>query len=151
MIVFSRNGNNAVALVGVRLPDSSYACLCWSMALAAGATTCVSGSVCTELNSCMSWSSYHHKLWQRLTIYTDYYQCLPGTATTSPSSPSSPTTSSSSAAPTGTSGISSLPRLGGVNTAGYDFSVVSTPCTKDIMRFDTEPLQATNGSFTGTG
>ncbi|EJD03695.1 endoglucanase [Fomitiporia mediterranea MF3/22] len=67
-----------------------------------GATTCVSGSVCTELN--------------------DYYsQCLPGTATTSSSSP----------APS--SPASSIPFMGGVNTAGYDFSV------------------ATNGSFSGTG
>ncbi|TBU63723.1 glycoside hydrolase superfamily [Dichomitus squalens] len=57
-----------------------------------GATTCVSGTVCTE--------------------YNDYYsQCVPGAA----------------------SPPSSLPRLGGVNTAGYDFSV------------------ATDGSFNGTG
>ncbi|KAI1789786.1 glycoside hydrolase superfamily [Ganoderma leucocontextum] len=52
-----------------------------------GATTCVSGTVCTQ--------------------YNDYYsQCTPAPA---------------------------LPRLGGVNTAGYDFSV------------------ATDGSFNGTG
>lgn len=39
----------------------------------------------------------------------DYSQCTPGTGTSAP-------------APSPTSG---LPRLGGVNTAGYDFSVVS--------------------------
>ncbi|OCH94715.1 endoglucanase [Obba rivulosa] len=75
-----------------------------------GETSCVSGTVCTELN--------------------DYYsQCLPGTAAPSSTSAPSPTTSAPSA-PTQTS---LLPRLGGVNTAGYDFSV------------------ATNGSFSGTG
>ncbi|RDX51098.1 endoglucanase [Lentinus brumalis] len=51
------------------------------------------------------------------TKLNDYYsQCLPG----APSGPSAPTPST-------------LPRLGGVNTAGYDFSV------------------ATDGSFNGTG
>ncbi|KIJ68221.1 glycoside hydrolase family 5 protein [Hydnomerulius pinastri MD-312] len=73
-----------------------------------GGTTCVSGTVCTELNSY-------------------YYQCLPGTATpttTSTTAGSSPT----SPPPSGGPGF-----LGGVNTAGYDFSV------------------ATDGSFTGTG
>nr|VWO94258.1 Beta-xylanase (EC [Ganoderma boninense] len=52
------------------------------------------------------------------TKYNDYYsQCTPGTGTSAP-------------APSPSSG---LPRLGGVNTAGYDFSV------------------ATDGSFNGTG
>ncbi|GJJ09859.1 Manganese dependent endoglucanase Eg5A [Clathrus columnatus] len=56
----------------------------------------------------------------------DYSQCLPGTAPSSSQSASAP-------APTATGGSngSGLPFLGGVNTAGYDFSV------------------ATNGSFTG--
>nr|AMK37824.1 endoglucanase [Inonotus obliquus]AMK37825.1 endoglucanase [Inonotus obliquus] len=64
-----------------------------------GATACVSGSVCTELNPY-------------------YSQCLPGTATTSSApSPSAP----------------AIPFMGGVNSAGYDFSV------------------ATDGSFKGTG
>ncbi|KAH8119932.1 endoglucanase [Phellopilus nigrolimitatus] len=88
-----------------------------------GATTCVSGTVCTELN--------------------DYYsQCLPGTASSSaptatvPSSTSSSATATSSAPSSTSTGGStgSLPSfLGGVNTAGYDFSV------------------ATDGSFSGTG
>ncbi|KAK7680569.1 Manganese dependent endoglucanase Eg5A [Cerrena zonata] len=64
-----------------------------------GPTSCASGSVCTKLN--------------------DYYsQCVPGAAapsTTLPSAPSGPT-----AAPAG-----ALPQLGGVNTAGYDFSVAT--------------------------
>ncbi|KAI0830537.1 glycoside hydrolase superfamily [Trametes gibbosa] len=68
-----------------------------------GATACASGSVCTVLNAY-------------------YSQCLPGTATTPPASPTGPST------PT-----ASLIRLGGVNSAGFDFSV------------------ATDGSFTGTG
>ncbi|THH28296.1 hypothetical protein EUX98_g5893 [Antrodiella citrinella] len=72
-----------------------------------GATTCVSGTVCTELNSY-------------------YSQCIPGAAP--PPSTTAPTTGAP--APTATG---ALIRLGGVNTAGYDFSV------------------ATNGSFTGTG
>ncbi len=42
--------------------------------------------------------------------FLDYSQCTPGTGTSAP-------------APSPSSG---LPRLGGVNTAGYDFSVVST-------------------------
>ncbi|EMD41942.1 glycoside hydrolase family 5 protein [Gelatoporia subvermispora B] len=74
-----------------------------------GGTTCVSGTVCTELN--------------------DYYsQCLPGAAPSTTAAPS-PTTS----APSTPTQTSLIPRLGGVNTAGYDFSV------------------ATNGSFSGTG
>ncbi|KAI0030213.1 endoglucanase [Vararia minispora EC-137] len=50
-----------------------------------------------------------------------YSQCIPGASPTS-STPTSPSSTSSA-----------LPFVGGVNTAGYDFSV------------------ATNGSFTGTG
>ncbi|KAI0048338.1 glycoside hydrolase family 5 protein [Auriscalpium vulgare] len=73
-----------------------------------GATTCVAGSVCTYSNAY-------------------YSQCLPGTATTAPSS-----TSTSSSA-TSSSTAHTIPFLGGVNTAGYDFSV------------------ATDGSFNGTG
>lgn len=66
----------------------------------------------------------------------DYSQCLPGTASSAPApapSPSSPSQSSSAPAPTSSPGSngSGLPYLGGVNTAGYDFSV------------------ATNGSFSG--
>ncbi|KAI0785471.1 glycoside hydrolase superfamily, partial [Irpex lacteus] len=72
-----------------------------------GATSCVSGSACTELNSY-------------------YSQCIPGAA------PSSAPSASPSSAPAPTPS-GALPRLGGVNTAGYDFSV------------------ATDGSFTGTG
>ncbi|KAI0271430.1 putative cellulase precursor [Gloeopeniophorella convolvens] len=73
----------------------------------AGATACASGSVCT--------------------VSSPYYsQCLPGTAS------STPTTSSTSSSPSSTP-KSGLPFLGGVNTAGYDFSV------------------ATDGSFNGTG
>lgn len=68
-----------------------------------GGTSCVSGSVCTVLNSY-------------------YSQCLPGTATSSSSSSTHPSSSSSSA-PSSTP-TSTLPRFGGVNTAGYDFSVV---------------------------
>ncbi|TCD59883.1 Manganese dependent endoglucanase Eg5A [Steccherinum ochraceum] len=69
-----------------------------------GPTTCAAGSACTALN--------------------DYYsQCIPGAAppTSTASAPSTPTATGA------------LARLGGVNTAGYDFSV------------------ATDGSFTGTG
>ncbi|GJE87572.1 endo-1,4-beta-glucanase [Phanerochaete sordida] len=69
-----------------------------------GATTCVSGTVCSALNAY-------------------YSQCIPGTASVTSSAPATGPT-----APAG-----ALPRLGGVNTAGYDFSV------------------ATDGSFTGTG
>ncbi|TFK39121.1 endoglucanase [Crucibulum laeve] len=73
-----------------------------------GSTSCVSGAACTKLN--------------------DYYsQCLPGTA--------APTSTQTSSAPTSTptGGGARLPFLGGVNMAGYDFSV------------------ATDGSFNGTG
>ncbi|KAF9015554.1 endoglucanase [Cyathus striatus] len=70
-----------------------------------GGTSCVSGAACTKLN--------------------DYYsQCLPGSA-----SPTTPTSSAPPANPTG----AKLPFVGGVNMAGYDFSV------------------ATDGSFTGHG
>ncbi|RDB28878.1 Endoglucanase EG-II [Hypsizygus marmoreus] len=73
-----------------------------------GGTTCVSGAACTRLN--------------------DYYfQCLPGTGTPTTSTPGSTTTSGTPAPSSG------LPFLGGVNMAGYDFSV------------------ATDGSFTGRG
>lgn len=47
----------------------------------------------------------------------DYSQCIPGAATASATSSSAP---ASTSVPAGF-----LPRLGGVNTAGYDFSVVS--------------------------
>ncbi|KAJ3483129.1 hypothetical protein NLI96_g6518 [Meripilus lineatus] len=95
-----------LALVSVALAQSPVWGQCggtgWS-----GATTCVSGSVCTVLNAY-------------------YSQCIPGTA----SSTSSPPTSTVPSTPAPAGG---LPRLGGVNTAGYDFSV------------------ATDGSFKGTG
>ncbi|KAF8578407.1 glycoside hydrolase family 5 protein [Ramaria rubella] len=71
-----------------------------------GSTTCATGSVCTVSNPY-------------------YSQCLPGTAPP-------PTSSASGSSPVQTS-ASGLPPLGGVNTAGYDFSV------------------ATDGSFNGTG
>ncbi|KZP31158.1 glycoside hydrolase family 5 protein [Athelia psychrophila] len=76
-----------------------------------GSTTCATGSVCT-------YSSAY------------YSQCLPGTATVKPTS-STGTASSSSASASST--ISSIGPLGGVNTAGYDFTVT------------------TDGSFTGVG
>ncbi|TFK77271.1 endoglucanase [Pluteus cervinus] len=73
-----------------------------------GGSTCASGSVCTALN--------------------DYYsQCLPGTA------PLPPSTTAPAPGPSPTSFPDGLPFLGGVNMAGYDFSV------------------ATDGSFNGTG
>lgn len=59
--------------------------------------------------------SYHLKPHVVIWYLLDYSQCLPGTAT------STAATSSPSNPPTGLSG---LPRFGGVNTAGYDFSVV---------------------------
>ncbi|EIN14752.1 hypothetical protein PUNSTDRAFT_154759 [Punctularia strigosozonata HHB-11173 SS5] len=68
-----------------------------------GATACQSPFVCTELNSY-------------------YSQCLPGSPGATSSSASS--TISSSSAPTPTPS-GSLPRLGGVNTAGYDFSAAT--------------------------
>ncbi|KAI0689890.1 endoglucanase [Cytidiella melzeri] len=71
-----------------------------------GATTCVAGTTCSELNAY-------------------YSQCIPGAA---PVSSSSAPVSTPSSVPTP---AGALPRLGGVNTAGYDFSV------------------ATDGSFTG--
>ncbi|KAG8844632.1 Manganese dependent endoglucanase Eg5A [Serendipita sp. 411] len=93
-----------------------------------GPTTCVSGSTCTKLND-----------W--------YYQCLPSstsstrastsstssTRITSTSSTKTSSRTSSSSTPTTTSSDSGLPRLKGVNTAGYDFTVY------------------TDGSFKGTG
>jgi endoglucanase len=69
-------------------------------------------------------------LQQRINNEKDYSQCLPGTAT------STKTTSSGGATSTGGSSppkSTTLPFLGGVNTAGYDFTV------------------STDGSFTGTG
>jgi len=78
-----------------------------------GATSCVSGTVCTVLNAY-------------------YSQCLVGTA--APTTSSVKPSSTSSAAPAGPTINNGLPAfLGGLNTAGYDFSV------------------ATDGSFTGTG
>ncbi|KAG9051771.1 Manganese dependent endoglucanase Eg5A [Serendipita sp. 407] len=93
-----------------------------------GSTTCVSGSTCTKLND-----------W--------YYQCLPNSTSSTSSTRTTSTTStrttsttstrttsrtSSSSTPTTTSN-SGLPRLKGVNMAGYDFTVY------------------TNGSFSGVG
>ena len=60
---------------------------------------------------------YHAEIACLILSLIDYSQCIPGTATTSSSPPSS------SAPSTGTP-AGALPRLGGVNTAGYDFSVV---------------------------
>ncbi|KAF9038234.1 glycoside hydrolase superfamily [Panaeolus papilionaceus] len=73
-----------------------------------GPTTCVSGATCTYVND-----------W--------YSQCLPGSSNPSPTTTSTPPTNTN-APPAG-----GLPFLGGVNLAGYDFSVY------------------TNGSFSGTG
>lgn len=82
-----------------------------------GSTTCAAGSVCTYSNAY-------------------YSQCLPGTATTTSSvkvSSSSRTATSASASASSTGIASTVGPLGGVNTAGYDFTVDTT------------------GSFTGTG
>lgn len=97
-----RNTNSAAGLAGV-----CSALYLWAQdgayCLLGGATACVSGTVCTKLNDC---EEVGVRFCPAAHIWTDYSQCLPGAA---------------SPAPTG----SSLPRLGGVNTAGYDFSVVS--------------------------
>ncbi|KAI0785076.1 endoglucanase [Abortiporus biennis] len=71
-----------------------------------GPTACASGSNCQVLNPY-------------------YSQCVPGAP--------APSSTASAPAPSQTVPTGFLPRLGGVNTAGYDFSV------------------ATDGSFTGTG
>ncbi|KAF9054456.1 endoglucanase [Panaeolus papilionaceus] len=77
-----------------------------------GETTCVSGATCTALN--------------------DYYsQCLPG-RTVVPT-PTTTTTEVPTPTATGSPGAGGIPFLGGVNLAGYDFSVY------------------TNGSFSGIG
>jgi len=73
-----------------------------------GATTCASGSVCTKAN--------------------DYYsQCIPGSAPQP-----TPTTSTASPGQTSAPPADGLPFLGGVNLAGYDFTVTTdgsfTPC-----------------------
>ncbi|KAF9447794.1 glycoside hydrolase family 5 protein [Macrolepiota fuliginosa MF-IS2] len=73
-----------------------------------GDKTCVTGAVCTAVNDY-------------------YYQCLPGTASTTA------TTTSSGPTSTPTVPAGGLPFVGGVNMAGYDFTV------------------ATDGSFNGTG
>ncbi|KAI0347834.1 endoglucanase [Trametopsis cervina] len=94
-----------------------------------GGTTCVSGSACTKLNDY-------------------YYQCIPGAtaSTPPPTSPTSPTVTLPSSSPT-SSPSSGLPRLGGVNTAGYDFSVgtdgsfkppYSTPPSSQYTHFTAE-------------
>ncbi|VDB99573.1 unnamed protein product [Peniophora sp. CBMAI 1063] len=92
-----------------------------------GSTTCVSGSVCTALN--------------------DYYsQCLPGTATPTTSAAASGTATGTAPTSTGTN-LSGLPRFGGVNTAGYDFSAatdgsftwsVAPPPTSQFTHFASE-------------
>jgi len=66
-----------------------------------GATTCVSGSSCNELNAY-------------------YSQCLPGTASTSTTVSTTTTATSTSSTSTSTS---TVPYFGGVNTAGYDFGM----------------------------
>lgn len=68
---------------------------------------------------------------------TDYSQCLPG-------APSGSSGGSSSG------GGSGLPFLGGVNTAGYDFTVVCLFLSWNNENTE-KLLQATDGSFTGTG
>jgi len=65
-----------------------------------------------------------------MTLSQDYSQCLPGTATSTVQT-STPTSTTAGSTPTG--GSSGLPWIGGVNTAGYDFTV------------------STDGSFNGTG
>jgi endoglucanase len=63
-----------------------------------------------------------------------YSQCLPGTASSAPPTTSSTSPTSTASSPGSTTvPTHGLPFLGGVNTAGYDFSV------------------ATDGSFNGTG
>jgi len=71
-----------------------------------GGTTCDSGTVCTELN--------------------DYYfQCLPGTATTTPSSP--PSTTSSAPASSACPSARTKFKLFGVNESGAEFGNTVVP------------------------
>ncbi|KZT37202.1 cellulase-domain-containing protein [Sistotremastrum suecicum HHB10207 ss-3] len=71
-----------------------------------GATTCVSGTVCTEQNPY-------------------YSQCLPGTATTTTTTTSTSTSTSSTATSSATSTPYTGSFLGGVNLSGFDFTVAT--------------------------
>ncbi|KAJ7679667.1 mannanase [Mycena rosella] len=73
-----------------------------------GATTCVSGTVCTELN-------------------TYYFQCLPGTATTTVSTTVVPPPTSTSSAPTSTASVPA--QTGFVKTSGTKFTLNGAPYT----------------------
>lgn len=89
------------------------------VAFEGGATACATGSVCTELNDCeeLQWLSLPLVVCPEFTC-TDYSQCIPGTVTTSSASGTATSTSGTSTS------TSSIAFMGGVNTAGYDFSVV---------------------------
>ncbi|KAJ7484854.1 carbohydrate-binding module family 1 protein/Glycoside hydrolase family 5 protein, partial [Mycena galericulata] len=111
----------ALATASARGQGSLYSQCEFSMGLRTsgwtGATTCVSGAVCTELNAY-------------------YSQCLPGTATTPPVTTSTTTATTTSSAP-GSSGTCATPAAGsgklqfaGVNIAGFDFGCDTTgTCT----------------------
>ncbi|KAJ7120056.1 CEL4a mannanase [Mycena epipterygia] len=73
-----------------------------------GATTCVSGTVCTVLNSY-------------------YSQCLPGTATTTASTTIVPPPTSTSSAPTSTASVPA--QTGFVKTSGTKFTLNGAPYT----------------------
>lgn len=118
-----------------------------------GETTCVSGATCTALNDCRFLFLFSTRLLFDLGVL-DYSQCLPGSGgspptTTGMPTPTSttdtevptPTTTTGTVVPTptttttevptptatGSPGAGGIPFLGGVNLAGYDFSVVCLP------------------------
>lgn len=62
----------------------------------------------------------HPQILMSASCLSDYSQCLPGVA--APGSGG------------GSSGGSSLPFLGGVNTAGFDFGVVRHPSHSEVKR-----------------
>jgi endoglucanase len=97
-----------------------------------GATTCVSGYVCTVSNPCERLRFLLH-CGSVLTSGKDYSQCTPGTATSTKTTATSTKPTSTSTGGSTPPKSTTLPFLGGVNTAGYDFTVT------------------TDGSFTGTG
>lgn len=78
-------------------------------------------------------------------LASDYSQCLPGGSGGGGGSTTTTAPPTSTGTPAG-----GLPFLGGVNLAGYDFTVV-----RRLLFFQAFPfltiLKYTNGSFTGTG
>ncbi|PPQ62910.1 hypothetical protein CVT24_006308 [Panaeolus cyanescens] len=112
-----------------------------------GETTCVSGATCTVLNDyysqCLPGSGSSTTEVPAPTTTSETVTPTPTTTTGTDTPPTtttevpSPTTTTETDSPapttTGTPGAGGLPFLGGVNLAGYDFSVY------------------TNGSFSGTG